>query len=561
MRLWSLLYASSLLVSSVASCSIAAEMYLHAELRKSAVRFVFFFFFFYSWLWSFFRGVFFLDAFLSGGFGDSQAEGDADYDDVLGLLGVAHSSEMTSPLLSCTTVLGDAALLACSLWMLPMTSELSRLARKNMDRGPTGEHEAARSYCKWIHAITVLFLVCEAGYTIYNTGFNNRSYRILISGNMLQAITLGYVVYVLISLKCTGRNYETIDGSIVLSPLYKRIKGIMIVYLVFSFQYQVISLILLYSHFEVQVPAVLVGLSTLLFNNSGTALSIVMGCSQECFFRSFRRYVPDEYVEAFYMSDPGLAMANAAAGYTPPTSNPVFVFTDIESSTQLWGIEDGTIMRRANEIHEDIIRGSLARFRGYEITTAGDAFQLAFFTIREAVEYCIQVQFKLLSAHWPKKLHNLTPATARKKTKTNRLVFSGLRVRMGIHDAQECADGVLVKNIHRVTGKVTYTGLSEVIANEVGDVGAGGQICVTRRVAEWLSVNSASVGHTYEIDRIGEHQIPALNMSVEVFQVTPHGLEARKKTFNKRWAARLEAVKIKNGSEAPEPRVDSEQDN
>ncbi|KAG7392609.1 PH domain leucine-rich repeat-containing protein phosphatase 2 [Phytophthora pseudosyringae] len=545
MRLWSLLYAVSLLVSSVASCSIAAGIYRHAELRKSAVRFIFFFFFFYSWLWSLFRGVFFLDAFLSGPLIDSKrdGDGDADYDDVLGLLDVAQSSDMTSPLLSCTTVLGDTALLGCSLWMLPMTAELSRLARKNMDRGSTREHEAARSYCKWVHAITVLFLVCEAGYTIYNTGFNNRSYRILISGNMLQGITLVYVIYVLISLKCAGRNYETIGGSIVLSPLYKRIKGIMIVYMAFSFQYQVISLILLFSRFDVHMPTMLIGVSTLLFHNSGTALSIVMGCSQECFFRSFRRYVPDEYVEAFYRSDPGLAMANAAAGYTPPLDNPVFVFTDIESSTQLWGFEDGAIMRRANEIHEDIIRGSLAQFRGYEITTAGDAFQLAFFTIKEAVEYCIQVQLKLLSAHWPKKLHNLTPSTARKKTKTKRLVFSGLRIRMGVHDAQK-AEGALVKDIHPVTGKVTYTGLSEIIANEIGDVGAGGQICVTRRVAEWLSVHSASIGNEFQIDRVGGHPIPQLNMTVEVFQITPQGLDARKKTFHKHWAARLEDITV-----------------
>ncbi|KAG6618944.1 Adenylate cyclase [Phytophthora cinnamomi] len=539
MRLWSLLYAISLLVSSVASCSIAAEMYRHAELRKSAVRFIFFCFFFYSWLWSLFRGVFYLDAFMSGPLIDSQSEEAADYNDALGLLGVAQSSDMTSVLLSCTTILGDTALLACSLWMLPMTAELSRLARKNMDRGPAGEREAARWYCQWIHVATVVFLLCEAAYTIYNKGFNNRSYRILISGNMLQGITLVYVVYVLISLKCTGRNYETIDGSIVLSPLYRRIKGIMIVYMAFSFQYQIISLILLYSHFEVRMPTVLIGVSTLLFNNSGTALSIVMGCSQECFFRSFRHYVPVEYVEAFYMSDPALAMANAAAGYSPPMENPVFVFTDVEASTQLWGFEDGAIMRRANEIHEDIIRGSLAQFRGYEITTAGDAFQLAFFTTKEAVEYCFQVQLKLLRARWPKKLHNLIPATARKKTKTKRLVFSGLRIRMGIHDAHE-SEGALVKDIHPVTGKVTYTGLSEVIANEISDTGAGGQICVTRRVAEWLSVNSTSIGHIFYVDRMGEHPIPQLNMTVEVFQITPHSLEVRRKAFN---TQQLDAIK------------------
>ncbi|OWZ01053.1 hypothetical protein PHMEG_00027634, partial [Phytophthora megakarya] len=497
MRIWSLLYAVSLLVSSVTSCSIAVQIYHHEELCKSAARFIFFFFFFYSWLWSLFRGIFFLDAFLSGSVAKSKAGGGNDYDDVLGLLGVAQASDMTSPLLSCTTVLGDTALLACSLWMLPMTAELSKLARKNMDRGPAGEREAARWYCKWIHVIIVLFLVCEAGYIIYNEGFNDRSYRILISGNMLQAITLVYVVYVLISLKCTGRKYESIGGSIVLSPLYKRIKGIMIVYMAFSFQYQVISLILLYSHFEVHLPTVLIGVSTLLFHNVGTALSIVMGCSQECFFRSFRHYVPKEYVESFDLSDPELVMANAAAGYNPPVDNPVFVYTDIESSTQLWSFENGAIMRDANDIHEEIIRGLLVQFRGYEITTAGDAFQLAFFSIKDAVEYCIQVQLKLLNAKWPKKLHDLIPATTRIKTKTKRLVFHGLRVRMGIHDVHE-SEGVLVKDIHPVTGKVTYTGLSEVIANEIGDVGAGGQICVTRRVAEWISVNNSSIEHEFQ---------------------------------------------------------------
>ncbi|KAF4030666.1 putative adenylate cyclase [CHAIN 0] [Phytophthora infestans] len=68
-------------------------------------------------------------------------------------------------------------------------------------------------------------------------------------------------------------------------------------------------------------------------------------------------------------------------------------------------------MRRANDIHKDIIRGSLAQFRGCETPTAGDAFQLAFFIIKEAVELCIQVQMHLLSAQWLKKLHNHIPST------------------------------------------------------------------------------------------------------------------------------------------------------
>ncbi|GLE08355.1 hypothetical protein PINS_up019420 [Pythium insidiosum] len=316
-----------------------------------------------------------------------------------------------------------------------------------------------------------------------------------------------------------------------------------IVYGVFSFQYQMVSLILLFSHFEVKVPGILIGLSSFLFNNSGTALSIVMGCSQECFFRSFRQYLPEEYTTAFYVSEPSIAMASAAAPCLPPTVNPVFVYTDIESSSQLWSYEDGAVMRRANELHDEILRSLLAKYRGYEITTCGDAFQLAFHTIRDAVEYCIDAQLRLLDAEWPRDLHNLIPATMREKAKGKRFAFNGLRVRMGIHDAQE-VEGVLVVGVHPVTGKVTYTGLSEIIANDMGDIGAGGEICVTRRVARWVQRNKAALRHSCAIEQVGQHRVAQLNIVVDVFDVLPAGLEARKEAFTRHWESRVEAIDV-----------------
>ncbi|GAB9471589.1 hypothetical protein Gpo141_00008794 [Globisporangium polare] len=550
MRLWSLLYASSLLVSSVAAAVIATSIYRHSELRVSAVRSIFFFFFVYLWLWSLFRGVFYVDVFLlddqsfAAQFIGDDGYYDSEYYDALGLRGVAQVSNLTRPWLSFILVVGDTCLMASSLWMFPMTWELSRLARKSMDRGALRERLAARWYCKWLHALTLLFFLAEAAYTIANHGFNTRSYRILVSGNMIQLVALVYVTYTLVNLKLSGRKYETINGAQVASPLYRRIKGIMIVYGLFSFQYQIISLVLLCSNFDVAIPTLVVGVSTLLFNNSGTALAIAIGCSQECFYRSFQRYVPEEYAEAFYVSDPSLPMNSGANRNTPPLHNPVFVYTDIESSTQLWGFQDGAIMKPANEIHEQVVRYSLAEFRGYEITTCGDAFQLAFHNVKDAVEYCAQVQFKLLEAEWPKKLHNLIPSTARKKTKAKKLIFSGLRLRMGIHDAQQQYDGVLVNAIHPVTGKVTYTGLSEVIANEIGDVGMGGQICVTSRVAAWISEHGKMLKVPCEVERASCHLISQLNLAMDVFQVVPRGLETRKKAYQRYWDTRLESIKV-----------------
>lgn len=213
----------------------------------------------------------------------------------------------------------------------------------------------------------------------------------------------------------------------------------------------------------------------------------------------------------------------------PPLVNPVFVFTDIQQSSALWGVGDGLIMQRATEIHDNILRSSLMKYRGYEITTAGDAFQLAFHTIREAVEYCLDVQLQLLDAAWPNELHGLLPAT--KKQRAGRhLIFRGLRVRMGIHDAVD-SDGTLVLDVHAVTGKMTYTGASEVIANEIGDLGDGGQILVTRRVADWINMYADLVAIPCSVDRVGDYTVPQINASVEVFQVVPTLLAKRKENF------------------------------
>uniref|UniRef100_K3X8K4 Guanylate cyclase domain-containing protein n=1 Tax=Globisporangium ultimum (strain ATCC 200006 / CBS 805.95 / DAOM BR144) TaxID=431595 RepID=K3X8K4_GLOUD len=556
MREWSLLYACSLLASCVASVVLATSIYRQSELRVSAVRCIFFFFFFYLGLWSLFRGVFYVDVFLMDDATFSrqfqESAGGADYDnstaalDALGVRGVAEITNLTRPWLSFILLMGDTCLMASSLWMFPMTWELSALARKSMDRGALRERLTARWYCKWMHVLTVLFFLGEAGYTMYNHGVNTRAYRLVVSGNMLQLVVLVYVTVVLVSLKWSGRKYETINGEQVASPLYRRLKGIMIVYGVFSFQYTIVSLMLLGSHFDKlkMPPTLVVGTSTLLFNNSGTAVAIAIGCSQECFFRAFHRYVPEEYAEAFYVSDPSLWLHAAGTSRNPPLQNPVFVYTDIEASTQLWGIEDGAIMKRANEIHEQIVRVSLAEFRGYEITTCGDAFQLAFHTIQDAVDFCTHVQFQLLNAAWPKQLHDLIPATRREKTRKKKLFFNGLRLRMGVHDAQQ-ADGVLVNNTHPVTGKVMYTGLSEVIANEIGDVGGGGQICVTARIAEWIQVYGSQALHVpCEVELVGQHLIPQLQLSIDVYQVIPRGLEPRKETYREHWNARLEAIKV-----------------
>jgi adenylate cyclase len=53
----------------------------------------------------------------------------------------------------------------------------------------------------------------------------------------------------------------------------------------------------------------------------------------------------------------------------------VFVFTDVQSSTNLWG-SDSVAMNQGLTLHDNIMRELLKRFRGYEVKTEGDAFMV-----------------------------------------------------------------------------------------------------------------------------------------------------------------------------------------
>jgi hypothetical protein len=273
-----------------------------------------------------------------------------------------------------------------------------------------------------------------------------------------------------------------------------------------------------------------IGVSLILYNCSGLALSITTSCSQACVFSTFAPCLPEDF-EASYMHRrfAGQSEAPLDEDLDAPSENPVFVYTDIESSSALWNIGDGEMMDEATEIHDDILRSTLPKYRGYEITTVGDAFQLAFRTIRDAVEYCMDVQLQLLVAKWPKEIHGAVPATTKLRS-GRRMVFNGLRVRMGIHDALE-SEGALVQGVHAVTGKTMYTGASEVVADYVGDMGCGGQIMLTGRVATWIKHHCDDLSVDIFLELVGHYTVPQVNVNVEVFQLLPAILAGRAMFF------------------------------
>jgi class 3 adenylate cyclase len=114
------------------------------------------------------------------------------------------------------------------------------------------------------------------------------------------------------------------------------------------------------------------------------------------------------------------------------------VFTDITRAASLWEF-NAAAMRDATFLHNDILRRALQKHRGYEVVFIKDknsgegSFCMAFQHSTDALAWCSEVQQVLLAAFWPEELLEHPGAAEEWGDTDNRVLFKGLRVRMGVH--------------------------------------------------------------------------------------------------------------------------------
>ena len=137
---------------------------------------------------------------------------------------------------------------------------------------------------------------------------------------------------------------------------------------------------------------------------------------------------------------------NKAKVMSAPTGEVTIVYTDVQGSTSLWE-SCPSAMKEAQDIHDIIMRQCYSDHKGYEITTEGDAFNLAFQHPVDALAFALQCQQKLYQADWPKGILDHPDG----KDEAN-LKFRGFRVRFGIHH------GPTTSRIHENTGRTVYSG-------------------------------------------------------------------------------------------------------
>lgn len=155
----------------------------------------------------------------------------------------------------------------------------------------------------------------------------------------------------------------------------------------------------------------------------------------------------------------------------PPEGELIIVFSDIENSTLLW--EKCPDMQKVLEMHDEILRNSIILNKGYEIKTEGDSFIVAFDNVDEAIDWCIIIQESLIQVSWPDSLH-MIHETSQVYVENKKYIFSGPRVRMGMHVGEPVA------NINKTTLRMDYFGPVMNKTARICNLAEGGEILISR---------------------------------------------------------------------------------
>jgi DNA-binding NarL/FixJ family response regulator/class 3 adenylate cyclase len=165
-----------------------------------------------------------------------------------------------------------------------------------------------------------------------------------------------------------------------------------------------------------------------------------------------------------------------------PTGTVTFLFTDIESSTELLG-RIGDDYHSVLEDHRRLVREAVQEAGGTELDCRGDEFLFVFPEAGPAVETAIRAQHALAAHGWPQ--------------------GAAVGVRMGLHSGEPAIQGS------------SYIGLDVHRVARIASAGHGGQVLVSERTRTLAEVEARD---------LGEHRFKGLREPERVYQVVGEGL-------------------------------------
>ena len=202
------------------------------------------------------------------------------------------------------------------------------------------------------------------------------------------------------------------------------------------------------------------------------------------------------------------------------------VFTDIQSSTKLWGAAPLS-MGVALDAHHSIIRKAISEHQSYEVKTVGDSFMIAVQSAQAAVNLAVAIQVGLYDASWPSAIDDAYDCNFQDFDFVDDpddlygpeegAPWNGLRVRIGVHY------GPVEAVLDPVTKGFDYYGPTVNVAARVEGVTEGGQIIVSSSVMDAIQPNTVQ----YTSGVLASVALRGVRDEVQVHKITPNTLGGR----------------------------------
>ncbi|OQR88475.1 hypothetical protein ACHHYP_06795, partial [Achlya hypogyna] len=339
--IWSLIYVFVLFISCVATSMAVYTMFRTKRKIRSCVFYATYSYFISRTVYSSTRAVVMcaiVDQFFDASSSWLELDSLHDVGGFRLLADNSHETDLSSPpaVVLWFQLIGDAALIAGALWMLVLVIELVLLARKAMDRGSAREARVIKYYGGAIMVVVLTYFtlsfILSSGSSKGSTPdsgtvnfYSSRFKTVLITATSVQSLVILFVALAMWYLRTRGRNFESVDGQLIQSPLYLRLKRILMVYCIMSLPYILMTWVThVCSSFNVDFPNAFLGIASILYFASGLVFAVVMVGSQQCCYACL---LPAEEVRT--------AQLHLSPSPRAPTQFPVFVNTDIESSSLL----------------------------------------------------------------------------------------------------------------------------------------------------------------------------------------------------------------------------------
>lgn len=217
-------------------------------------------------------------------------------------------------------------------------------------------------------------------------------------------------------------------------------------------------------------------------------------------------------------------------------------------------------MTEAMQTHDNMVRELVSVNHGYEVKQNGDGFMIAFPSATSAVQFCLDVQERLLDESWPAAILKSPPG---KETtdEHGHVLFRGLKLRMSAHWGEP------VCNWNDVIQRMDYLGPMVNRAARFIEATEGGQVVVSEdfllqlqcelELAKGKEVGKEGESSTrnpeeldlgllrsdrdqknlthqpFRLRLLGDHEFKGLNEPQKLYFIVPKSLEGRVEHWHK----------------------------